>query len=191
MGFLLSLLRFHLDSSSITHYILGVLLIQHIFHSQPFLLQKNQKTPQKRKTAKPVQSWVVADSPCSRTCWCSCGHSSGSVPGSSGLEPPSPSGPRASRCTLSRRSTSTVDDTKCIGRLRAVREDFKWTASDRLFGSPHARCSYLRLDDVPGVAQAQVGLRVVQSQAVLQILLGVLAHLRRRDHISLWCKGLG
>ena len=131
---------------------------------------------------KPVESAIVGDSPCSRICWCSYGHSSGSAPGSSGLEPPSPSGPRTSRCALSRRSTSTV---KGHSTLVVVSGE----SSIVVKRGVDARCSYLCLDDVPGVPQTQVGVRVVQSQAVLQILLGVLAHLQMRDATNLGFKG--
>lgn len=41
--------------------------------------------------------------------------------------------------------------------------------------------TYLCLDDVPGVSQAYVIFRVVESQAVLQILLGILTHLEMTD----------
>lgn len=40
---------------------------------------------------------------------------------------------------------------------------------------------YLSLDDVPGISQAYVVLWVVESQAVLQVLFGVLAHLETKE----------
>lgn len=39
------------------------------------------------------------------------------------------------------------------------------------------RRAYLCLDDVPGISQAYVVFGVVESQAILEILLGVLTHL--------------
>lgn len=41
--------------------------------------------------------------------------------------------------------------------------------------------AHLGLDDVPGVPQADVVLRVVEHQAVLQVLLGVLPHLGTKE----------
>lgn len=41
--------------------------------------------------------------------------------------------------------------------------------------------AHLGLDDVPGVPQANVIFGVVEHQAVLQVLLGVLPHLRTKE----------
>ncbi len=43
------------------------------------------------------------------------------------------------------------------------------------------KSAYLRLDDVPGISQAYVVFGVIESQPILQILLGVLTHLKRKD----------
>lgn len=41
--------------------------------------------------------------------------------------------------------------------------------------------THLCLDDIPGVPEADVVLRVVESQPILQILLGVLTHLEIKE----------
>lgn len=45
--------------------------------------------------------------------------------------------------------------------------------------------AHLCLDDVPGVPQANVSFRVVEHQAVLQVLLGIFPHLRTKQTAKL------
>ncbi len=54
-----------------------------------------------------------------------------------------------------------------------------------------ARSAYLRLDDVPGVSQAYVVFWVVESQPILQILLGVLTHLETKKTTPALVRDLG
>lgn len=78
---------------------------------------------------------AVVNSPCSRTCWWSYGHSFGNAPGSSGQEPPSPSAPRASLCRLLHRSTSTVIDTNTHKNTLTVKSCCQpKESSDKLHG---------------------------------------------------------
>lgn len=86
------------------------------FHLGFLSLHPNKKKPNKLCTVLCFQCrgshvcvCMVMNSPAPRTCWWCCVHSSGNAPGSSGQEPPFPAGPRTSRCSRSRRSTSTAN----------------------------------------------------------------------------------
>lgn len=52
--------------------------------------------------------------------------------------------------------------------------------------SQQGRSPHLGLDDVPGVLQTHVVLRVVEQQAFLQVLLGVLVHLSEAERQDSW-----
>lgn len=68
----------------------------------------------------------------------------------------------------------------------------KWTADIMGFSMQISACfhslsclgnklssRYLSLDDVPGIAQSNVVLCVIQTEAVFQVLFGILTHLIR------------
>lgn len=102
-----------------------------------------------------------------------CVRSPGRNAGSRGREPRSHTWQSTSRCGPSRRSIATEGETT---RKKTALQN-KASESKRVAETD----THLALDGVPRVFQAAVVVRVVQHQALLQVLLGVVAHFVRVD----------